>query len=83
VLAGFGVAPERTTGLSASMVTATVGGFREHVEHVFSLVFLAAAVCLALALAAVVAMEERPLRGSTSPSRAGAAPSGPAPAPAE
>jgi EmrB/QacA subfamily drug resistance transporter len=82
VLTGFGVAPERGTRLSATMMTATADGTGAPVEHVFSLVFMAAAVCLALALAAVVAMEERPLRGSTGSSRVPAA-RDPAPAPAE
>jgi len=83
VLAGFGVAPERGTRVSASMMAATVGGIGERAEHVFSMVFLAGAVCLALALAAVVAMEERPLRGATSSSRVPAAAGDPASAPAE
>jgi hypothetical protein len=46
------------------VVTAAMGGSGDAVAHVFSLVFVAAAVCLALALVAVCAMEERPLRSS-------------------
>lgn len=83
VLAGFGVAPERGTRVSASMMAATVDGMGAHAEHVFSMVFMAGAVCLALALAAVVVMEERPLRGATSSVRGPAAAGDPASAPAE
>src|SRR6202030_708205 len=50
VVVGFGVAPERGTRAASSMTAATVGGMGEHAEHVFSMVFMAAAVCLALAL---------------------------------
>jgi EmrB/QacA subfamily drug resistance transporter len=70
VLAGFGETPQRGTG--ASVVTAATTAPGDHVAHVFGFVFLAAAVCLALSLIAVCAMEERPLRSSVR-----------APAPAE
>jgi EmrB/QacA subfamily drug resistance transporter len=83
VLAGFGVAPEHGSRVSASMMAASVDGMGAHAEHVFSMVFVAGAVCLALALAAVLAMEERPLQGSTGSPRLPAAAGDPASAPAE
>jgi MFS family permease len=65
VLAGLGVTPQRGTG--TAVVNASAGLATEHVAHVFGFLFLAAAVCLALALAALGLMQEHPLRGTVRP----------------
>ncbi len=62
VLAGFGATPQR--GGSTAMIAPLETGTGDHVAHVFALVFVAAAMCLAFSLVAVCAMEERPLRSS-------------------
>jgi MFS family permease len=61
VLAGFGFAPERA--LSTPSLTAATAARGAELAHVFSYVFVAAAVILALGLLALALMEERVLRG--------------------
>jgi Na+/melibiose symporter-like transporter len=61
VLAGFGFAPER--GLAAQSLTAAGAATGGDLAHVFAYVFAAAAAILAVALVALIAMEERVLRG--------------------
>jgi hypothetical protein len=64
VLAGFGVAPER--GRGSDLLVAAAGARGADLSHVFGWVFAAAACFLVLALLALIAMEERPLRGPSS-----------------
>ncbi len=64
VLAGFGFAPER--GVPSESVATNVDALASPAAGVFSGVFAAAAVCMLLALLAILALEERPLRGSKS-----------------
>jgi EmrB/QacA subfamily drug resistance transporter len=64
ILAGFGAAPER--GTSVSVLAAAVGAQGFDVAGVFRWVFLAALIFLAISLLALLLMEERPLRGSSS-----------------
>jgi hypothetical protein len=66
LLAGLGVAPERA-GRAVSVVSEVSGAAGSDVAFVFRWVFVAAWVFLAIALAALIAMEERPLRGSVTP----------------
>ncbi|MBM3531338.1 MAG: MFS transporter, partial [Alphaproteobacteria bacterium] len=66
LLAGLGVAPERA-GRAVSVVSEVSAAASGDVAFVFRWVFLSAFVCLALALAALIAMEERPLRTTTAP----------------
>jgi EmrB/QacA subfamily drug resistance transporter len=66
LLAGLGVAPERA-GRAVSVVTTVSAASGAEVAFVFRWVFLAAWIFLAIGLAALVAMEERPLRTSTAP----------------
>jgi EmrB/QacA subfamily drug resistance transporter len=61
VLAGFGVTPERGRGADLLIQAAGAGG--AELAHVFGWVFAAAGGFLAMALLALVIMEERPLRG--------------------
>jgi sugar phosphate permease len=61
VLAGFGVTPERGRGADLLIEAAGAGG--AELAHVFGWVFAAAGGFLAMALLALVIMEERPLRG--------------------
>ena len=74
VLAGFGAAPQR--GAGTAKLVAAASGLHGDLSTVFSWVFVAAAVSLALGLVSLVMMEERPLRGSPASAT-------PAPAPAE
>ena len=64
VLAGFGVTPER--GRGADLLIAAAGATGADYAHVFGWVFAAAGCFLAIALAALIVMEERPLRGPGS-----------------
>jgi EmrB/QacA subfamily drug resistance transporter len=66
LLAGLGIAPERA-GRAVSVVSEVSAAASADVAFVFCWVFLSAFVCLALALAALIAMEERPLRATTVP----------------
>jgi MFS family permease len=81
LLAGLGVAPERG-GRAVSLITTVSGSTGADVAFVFRWVFLAAWIFLALALVALVMMEERPLRGSVVPPEPKPAPPQ-APVPAE
>jgi EmrB/QacA subfamily drug resistance transporter len=78
LLAGLGATPER--GIGADLVVASAGAAGVDAVAVFRLVFLAANIFLALALCAVLLLEERPLRG---PAQAPSAAPEPPPAPAE
>jgi hypothetical protein len=73
LLAGLGVAPERG-GRAVSVVTSVSAAAGPDVAFVFRWVFLCAWLFLALALVALVLMEERPLRGSVVPAEAPAGP---------
>jgi EmrB/QacA subfamily drug resistance transporter len=64
LLAGMGVVPER--GIGVEVLAQAAGAAGLDAAHVFRLVFAAADIFLALALIAVLLMEERPLRGSAS-----------------
>jgi EmrB/QacA subfamily drug resistance transporter len=79
LLAGLGVAPER--GAAAEQLVESAGSTGIDLVSVFRLVFIAADIFLGLALLAVLAMEERPLRGPQT-SAPPVAPEAP-PAPAE
>jgi EmrB/QacA subfamily drug resistance transporter len=61
LLAGLGATPERGTGVELMVETAGAAGIDMAV--VFRVVFIAADIFVGLALAAVLLMEERPLRG--------------------
>ena len=61
LLAALGATPERGTGMEVLVETARVAGI--DIAIVFRLVFFAADLFLVAALAAVLLMEERPLRG--------------------
>jgi MFS family permease len=63
LLAGLGVAPERG-GRAVSLVTTVSGSAGTDVAFVFRWVFLAAWLFLAIALIALILMEERPLRAT-------------------
>jgi len=65
LLAGLGATPER--GAGTGRLAATLSGRGVDLAHVFSWVFVAAAVTLALGVVAFLLMEEKPLRGATSP----------------
>jgi MFS family permease len=79
LLAGLGATPERGTGVELLVETAGAAGI--DMAAVFRFAFVAADVFLLAALAAVLLMEERPLRGpaTSAPPLAPEAP----PAPAE
>ena len=62
ILAWLGAMPER----GAASLGAFAASQGIDLADVFRWVFVAAAVCLTLSLAAVAAMEERPLRATTS-----------------
>ncbi len=62
VLAGFGVTPGGDQDAGDLIRAASAAG--QDQAHVFGFVFLAAAVFLAVTIVALLAMEERPLRGS-------------------
>jgi MFS family permease len=79
LLAGLGAAPERGTGVELLVETAGAAGI--DMAAVFRFVFVAADIFLIAALAAVLLMEERPLRGP-APSAPPVSPQVP-PAPAE
>src|SRR6266516_1353986 len=79
LLAGLGAAPERGTGVELLVETAGAAGI--DMAAVFRFVFVAADIFLIAALAAVLLMEERPLRGPAT-SAPPVAPEAP-PAPAE
>jgi EmrB/QacA subfamily drug resistance transporter len=61
VLIGFGVTPER--GRASVVLAAAADADIAHVADVFRWVFAAAAMVLGLGLAALIRLEERPLRG--------------------
>jgi EmrB/QacA subfamily drug resistance transporter len=79
LLAGLGVTPER--GAAVEQLVEFAGSTGIDLGSVFRLVFMAADIFLGLALLAVLAMEERPLRGPQT-SAPPVAPE-PPPAPAE
>jgi len=83
VLAGFGAAPQR--GAGTQDFGAMLSSLGIDLSPVFSWVFIAAAVSLALGIVSFVMMEEKPLRGSTGPATStgavAAAPGGAKPAP--
>jgi EmrB/QacA subfamily drug resistance transporter len=64
VLAGFGVTPERGTGMEVVVQSAQATAL--DVAEVFRHVFEAALVVAIFAFVAVLRLEERPLRGSTA-----------------
>ena len=66
LLAGLGVAPERS-GRAVSVVATVSAATGPEVAFVFRWVFLAAWVFLAVSLIALIAMEERPRRGTAMP----------------
>jgi EmrB/QacA subfamily drug resistance transporter len=74
LLAGLGVTPQR--GAAVSVVTSTMSASGADAAHVFRWVFASAWIFLAIALVALLRMEERPLRSTP----AGSEPPGPAPA---
>jgi EmrB/QacA subfamily drug resistance transporter len=74
LLAGFGVTPQR--GAAVSVVTSTMSASGADAADVFRWVFACAWIFLAIALVALLLMEERPLRSTP----AGSDPTGPAPA---
>jgi EmrB/QacA subfamily drug resistance transporter len=76
LLAGLGVKPERG-GRVVSVVSAASGAAGADLAHVFRWVFLAAFLFLAIALIALILMEERPLRTSTVPPPDAAPPNAP------
>jgi EmrB/QacA subfamily drug resistance transporter len=61
VLAGFGVTPQR--GHGADLLIEAAGAAGTDLAHVFGWVFAVAGGFLVVSLVALVAMEERPLRG--------------------
>jgi EmrB/QacA subfamily drug resistance transporter len=79
LFAGLGATPERGTGVELLVETAGAAGI--DMASVFRFVFVAADIFLIAALAAVLLMEERPLRGP-APSAPPVSPEAP-PAPAE
>jgi EmrB/QacA subfamily drug resistance transporter len=64
VVAGFGVGVER--GRGADVVVNAANALGSSVSHVFGWMFATAGLFLALGLAALILMEERPLRGPAS-----------------
>jgi EmrB/QacA subfamily drug resistance transporter len=61
MLAGLGAAPQRGAATS-TVVTAAVGGSAEQLVRTFSFIFAVAAGFLWIGIAALIVMEERPLR---------------------
>jgi MFS family permease len=61
LLAGLGATPERGTGVELMVEAAGAAGI--DMAAVFRVVFVAADIFVGLALAAVLLLEERPLRG--------------------
>ena len=78
LLAGLGAMPERGTGVELLVETAGAAGI--DMAAVFRFVFVAADIFLLAALAAVLLMEERPLRGPATSAPAVAPEAPPAPA---
>jgi sugar phosphate permease len=78
LLAAIGAAPERGTGVEALVATADAAGI--DMAAVFRWIFIAAESFLALALMAIVLMEERPLRGPAAEATQVSAQPPPAPA---
>jgi EmrB/QacA subfamily drug resistance transporter len=76
ILAWLGAVPER--GVASFSAFAAAQGI--DLAAMFRWVFATAAICLALAFVAIAAMEERPLRGTTTPSPAATIPADPGPA---
>jgi EmrB/QacA subfamily drug resistance transporter len=74
MLAGLGVAPQRGMA-SATAAAAVVGATPEQLLRTFSFIFAVAAGFLVIGIIGLIAMEERPLRGTVlaSPSRETAA----------
>ena len=74
MLAGLGVAPQRGAA-TATAAAAVVGATPEQLLRTFSFIFAVAAGFLVIGVVALIAMEERPLRGTVlaSPSRETAA----------
>ena len=81
LFAGLGATPERGTGVEILVETAGAAGV--DMAAVFRWVFVAADIFLMAALAAVLLLEERPLRGPASDAAASIAREAPPPAPAE
>jgi EmrB/QacA subfamily drug resistance transporter len=81
LFAGLGATPERGTGVELLVETAGAAGV--DMAAVFRWVFVAADIFLMGALAAVLLLEERPLRGPASDAAASIAREAPPPAPAE
>ena len=65
LLAGLGGTPER--GAGTGRLVATLSGQAVDLADVFSWIFVAAAATLAIGAFAFILMEEKPLRGATSP----------------
>jgi MFS family permease len=78
LLSALGAAPERGTGVELMVETASAAGI--DIAMVFRFVFLAADGFLLAALAAVLLMEERPLRGPATRSPPASTEAPPAPA---
>jgi Major Facilitator Superfamily len=81
LLTSLGATPERGTGVELLVETAGAAGV--DMAAVFRWVFVAADIFLLAALAAVLLMEERPLRGPASDAAASIAREAPPAAPAE
>src|SRR5262249_10585118 len=64
VLAGFGAAPNRATGVHAIATSATASGF--NMAGVFRWIYGISAAALLASFIALWLMEERPLRGPTT-----------------
>src|SRR5215216_2082462 len=76
ILAWLGAVPER----GAASLGAFAGALGIDLADVFRWVFVAAAVCLVLGFVAIAAMEERPLRATTTPTTATTISADPGPA---
>jgi MFS transporter len=70
MLAGLGAAPQRGA-VSAAVVGVATNAAADRLVHTFSIIFAVAAGFLVIGIAALIAMEERPLRSTifTTPSR--------------
>ena len=68
LLAGLGVTPQR--GAAVSVVTSTMSANGADAAHVFRWVFASAWIFLAIALVALMRMEELPLRTTPGPAPA-------------
>jgi hypothetical protein len=78
LLTGLGATPERGTGVELLVEAAGAAGI--DMAGVFRFVFVAADIFVALALAAMLLMEERPLRGPATDASSVAPEAPPAPA---